>query len=825
MTSASVSVGSGALHALAKRDVQRICSGQAVVDLATAVKELVENALDAGATLVDVKLRDCGLASVEVSDDGSGVSPANFPVLARKHHTSKICSFEDIESVASFGFRAEEIGTLLEFDMAGDLVRQTPKARPVGTTVIIEELFKPLAVRHKDFHRNIKKHYAKLLKVLQAYAVSSTNVKICVSNATGKNGTRQIVLSTQAHQSMGDNIASVFGTKFMRTLLAVEIDLAEACERIRAKHQAQARPTADSQDDSIDGVGGDKNDEDDDAMSASQLEKTRRVVGYVSKVGAGVGRSDNDRQFFFINGRPFDLPKVAKALNEVWRQFEMKQKPACVLNFLLPLGEYDVNVTPDKRETFLKHEAEVIEAFKLQLNKLYEPSRGTFTVQPLLSTFARAAKPTDRNDNEEEDDVKPATPVKRPPILSSPTTALPDAAATSQESARSSDGNSEPTMFAGEHSLIRPQAVIVEVLSPKKRSLSTSPRARADERLQSALDGGAAVSDATRASSSAGSPCCASSGHDAHTAAAGASAPTEVVVVQQPRPKKPRVYVDSGGAAGPSDALRDSMRSTEWSLAAMRKQRAQFFADEVADERERSARQSRLKVPATCSAGGDDAGESLDPAVANAIAAAALQRVLKKDDFTRMQVLGQFNLGFVIAKLGDDLFIVDQHASDEKFNFETLQQTTVLHQQPLVRPLPLELTAGEEMVVADHLDVFAKNGFTIRVDTAAPATKKLQLLSLPFTKHTQFGVEDIRELASLLLDAPLNAASIRLPKVMAMFASRACRSSIMIGTALHKEEMQKIVRNLSGLEQPWNCPHGRPTLRHLLDLRQLEDQS
>lgn len=188
----------------------------------------------------------------------------------------------------------------------------------------------PLAVRHKDFHRNIKKHYAKLLRVLQAYAVSASNVKLCVSNATGKTAARQTVLSTQAHQSMGDNIASVFGSKFMRTLLAVEIDLTDACARVRAKHKPHKphltralRPTAVNLDDSIDSIGGDKSDnnsdddnddkdEGEDAMSGTQLEKTRRVVGYVSKVGAGVGRSDNDRQFFFINSRPFDLPKVGR---------------------------------------------------------------------------------------------------------------------------------------------------------------------------------------------------------------------------------------------------------------------------------------------------------------------------------------------------------------------------------------------------------------------------------------------------------------------------------------------------------------------------------
>ena len=59
---------------------------------------------------------------------------------------------------------------------------------------------------------------------------------------------------------------------------------------------------------------------------------------------------------------------------------------------------------------------------------------------------------------------------------------------------------------------------------------------------------------------------------------------------------------------------------------------------------------------------------------------------------------------------------------------------------------------------------------------------------------------------------------IRIPKLVSMFASRACRSSIMIGTALNKMEMKNVVQKLRGIEQPWNCPHGRPTVRHLIDL-------
>lgn len=273
-------------------------------------------------------------------------------------------------------------------------------------------------------------------------------------------------------------------------------------------------------------------------------------------------------------------------------------------------------------------------------------------------------------------------------------------------------------------------------------------------------------------------------------------------------------------SSAPRAAIAEMQETNTWSFEEMKRQRQAFFTEQVQEEQDRQQHASkRAKVPAICSAA-PPSQDASDSSTIDDAAAAALQRVLKKEDFQRMQVLGQFNLGFIIGKLDSDLFIIDQHASDEKYNYETLQRTTVMHQQPLVRPLPLELTAGEEMVVIDYLDVFAKNGFTFQVDPNAPATRKLKLLSLPFSKHTQFGTEgesqriyrdvqlvcltcclpvglsawkDIRELASLLMDTPAHHAStIRLPKVTAMFASRACRSSIMIGTALHKEEMQKV---------------------------------
>lgn len=91
----------------------------------------------------------------------------------------------------------------------------------------------------------------------------------------------------------------------------------------------------------------------------------------------------------------------------------------------------------------------------------------------------------------------------------------------------------------------------------------------------------------------------------------------------------------------------------------------------------------------------------------------------------------------------------------------------------------------------------------------APGSR-LYLTAVPFSKHVQFGVKDVHELASIVAQHGVDTTSkgMRLPKVSAMFASRACRQAVMIGTALQRPEMERIVRNMSTMEHPWNCPHG-----------------
>jgi DNA mismatch repair protein PMS2 len=100
-----------------------------ILDLAGAVKELVENALDAGASIVEVRLRESGAELIEVADNGSGVSPAHYEALTAKYHTSKLSSFADLTSLSTFGFRGEALSSLCSLCELSVITRTAGEAR------------------------------------------------------------------------------------------------------------------------------------------------------------------------------------------------------------------------------------------------------------------------------------------------------------------------------------------------------------------------------------------------------------------------------------------------------------------------------------------------------------------------------------------------------------------------------------------------------------------------------------------------------------------------------------------------------------------------
>lgn len=134
-----------------------------------------------------------------------------------------------------------------------------------------------------------------------------------------------------------------------------------------------------------------------------------------------------------------------------------------------------------------------------------------------------------------------------------------------------------------------------------------------------------------------------------------------------------------------------------------------------------------------------------------------------------------------------------------------------------------------------NMSTIRKNGFVLAEDLHASPCNRYFIKAVPFSKNITFGAQDVKELISMLADSQGDCSiissykldrtdSICPSRVRAMLASRACRMSTMIGDPLTKTEMKKILKNLTGLRSPWNCPHGRPTMRHLADLHAIKTE-
>ncbi|GJJ71777.1 DNA mismatch repair protein PMS2 [Entomortierella parvispora] len=968
-------MSSNSIRAIDKESVHRICSGQVVLDMATAVKELLENSLDAGATSIVVKFKQSGLDYITVTDNGCGISAPNLETLALKHYTSKLSSFNDLAQVRSFGFRGEAlsslcalatlsvttstgdspVGVLVEYTSDGTIQSKTPTPMTKGTIVKISNLFEGMPVRRNEFVKNIKREYTKCIGLIQAYALIVPNVRIsCVSQTDKKSAVTYI--ATSGNASVRQNIINVFGPKAMVDVVDFDLEL--------VKGQAKGDGDKDDKDDKSNGNGKDTvEDADGDDEDENEQDTGISLTGYISSPNFGKGRSAADRQYLYINGRPCVLPKISRVINEVYHSFNTNQSPFLVANLILPTASYDVNVSPDKRTIFLHNERMLVEEIRNKLTELFEPSRSTFAVSEarqqikkpdLFSRLKYSAETMDngngeQEDQEEDDEEKEGnrvsvesrptratngrdTVVQTIPLTSRATSAVSNAthrlAQTSlrdtmhpvespvrkrkaQESQSESESDQEPSHdppspAETRHPAGRPvendtvastkrsDINVVEIIG--SRSPSTSNKADLN-----VLEGYDPLDDRSRQD---GEEIVSDSDDE------GQKAFDSVRQQQQKLKSQQRVVVLDSVVQqeGERDwimvgfdiaeqrrkrALRikslTESRRLQHEKSARRQERRQRLEQQRSERAADSSEVESEKVDSAESS--ERRSERLkeihdrrtrnmklsDASFANlddAKAQKSLSRVISKGDFAKMKVLGQFNRAFIVARLdkyssspssstaedasekpqkprrvSSDIFVIDQHASDEKYNFETLQAKTVFSTQRMFQPKKLYLTAQEEITVVNHMKMLNQNGFYLEYDPEAQVSHRLQLVTLPVSERVVFDLQDFEELVFLLSqqtsapddhgldEAEENGHShkhakvagatekmVRCSKVRALFASRACRRSVMIGHVLNHMQMKRIVRHMGEIDQPWNCPHGRPTMRHLLDLTELEAQ-
>ncbi|KAH3688438.1 hypothetical protein WICPIJ_000577 [Wickerhamomyces pijperi] len=939
------------ITAIPQSDVHRITSSQVITDLTTAVKELVENSLDAHSTAIDIIFNNYGLISVEVSDNGDGISSEDFNGIGLKHHTSKISNFEDISRVKTLGFRGEAINSLcslgnikitttktapkanaLEFNTDGSISSNKICSRQQGTTVTISDLFHSFPVRKKDFVKNHKKEFTKCIAILQAYCIINTGVKFSIFNITNKNK-KQLVLKTQGSAQMKDNLLNIFGSNGSFGLIPIDttLDLNEFKALSSFKMD-----------------------------SSVSLDYVINIQGLISKNSNGFGRVTNDRQYLYINSRPISFTKLNRLITEVYKFYNLNQFPCFVLDIKINPSFFDVNVTPDKRTILLHNENKVFEVLKAELVDFfdgldYNLSKNTNSTQKSFSQ-SRLSHYNDEKDEEleeQEDDEfvkekgeklsRDFSLTQENSLATSQTTKdielidfskiqnippeyeeadldIESDAAQEDDTHQQEEGEDEQEEEEDEPTLLSTYQPTQDMLlyQPSQELFVQDPDMESPQLTQQEQEELDALEPLEEDPDISDIPSDEYEDQEHQTnfgqkrkitlSDLNSSVPVKKSrLIQSTLPiphiaKKIKSIHDLGSFRNPGgEYMTQSLQKrskqqtldsviiscdgevTEEETVLLRDGTLNFVnterdqdhdqdsdsehdhsgchhesldsEDQDQEEKEedleiisvtqapKPARtehtlnlQTMSTLPDRLLAYDDILEHSIKPSqgssqkqkveiddIANQqISEQLLTLTVSKKDFLDMKIIGQFNLGFILVMRDNkDLFIIDQHASDEKYNFEDLNKTTTFQSQYLIKGKVLELTVLDELTLIENQEVFDKNGFKFKINEDQQPGSRIELISLPVSKKTIFDVSDLHELIHLIKENPgTQTSSIRCSKIRSMLAMRACRKSIMVGKPLNMKTMTRVVRNLAGLEKPWNCPHGRPTMRHLMELKQ-----
>lgn len=329
------------ISVLDQHTIDKIAAGEVVERPSSVVKELVENAIDAGATAVTVEITDGGKKLIRITDNGSGMEAEQVPVAFLRHATSKIEKVEDLEHIVSLGFRGEALSSIAAVSQV-ELITKTPEAMsgiryvieggreqkledvgaPEGTTMLVRNLFYNTPARSKFLKADATEaNYINIL--MEQLALSHPEISFkYIQN-------RQTKLHTSGNYSVKDVIYSIYGRDITKALLEVS--------------------------------GGN------DFM---------QITGFVGK--PEIARGNRNFENYYVNGRYVKNKIITKAIEDAYKEFLMQHKfPFVSLHIRMEGNDLDVNVHPTKMEVRFARGMEVYDA-------IYEAVKNALTRREMI---------------------------------------------------------------------------------------------------------------------------------------------------------------------------------------------------------------------------------------------------------------------------------------------------------------------------------------------------------------------------------------------------------------------------------------------------------
>jgi DNA mismatch repair protein MutL len=324
------------IQVLAPEVVSQIAAGEVVERPASVVKELIENSLDAGATQITIEAQGGGVEMMKVSDNGVGIASSELELAFHRYATSKIGNLEDLEKISSLGFRGEalpsiaavaevEILTQTSSDSVGsymhlakgEIVRKENRARPQGTTVTVNRLFRYFPARLK-FLRSPNTENSHIAHLVSQYALAFPEVRLSLILDKRQS------LRTTGNGDLRDVVNELYGPEVAQRMLKVE-----------------------------------------------QKEGLAGVTGLTSP--PTLTRSNRSYLSFFVNRRWVHSPLLTRATEDAYHGLLMDgQHPLAVINISLPAQELDVNIHPTKAQIKFCHEQTVFRSVQKAIREVLD---------------------------------------------------------------------------------------------------------------------------------------------------------------------------------------------------------------------------------------------------------------------------------------------------------------------------------------------------------------------------------------------------------------------------------------------------------------------
>ncbi len=741
----------GRIAVLDQQTIDKIAAGEVVERPASVVKELVENAIDAGATQVTVEVRDGGVGYLRITDNGSGIEKDDIPLAFLRHSTSKIRSADDLSGVSSLGFRGEALSSIAAVAMV-ELITKTRESvtgsrccieggvqksledagAPDGTTFIIRNLFYNTPAR-KKFLKSQMSEASAIHELMTHLSLSHPEVSFRVMIEG------QERIHTAGNGSWKDVIYHIYGRETALRLIEAERE-----------------------------------------------EGPLRVSGYIGK--PEISRGNRNYENYFVNGRYVKSNIIAKGVEDGYRTFMMQHRyPFVCLDIRLDGKLLDVNVHPSKMELRFSNQNLVYD-FLLR------------TVKDALS--GRELIPEVRFDESGRARRGGAT-------------AGEDSGRTGTLSDGRSNQNMSPNGVAGDH----PGRQTAQNGTPiTDRNILSERNASVVSQRNEQQETSEILGEREARNNSEGM-----SGVRLKEAS-----PDNI-----PMEKRWRTPEPTGKPVEPRDKNLDYFMEQMWRRVEERHRKETLRSDV---EMPAQARMENIAVdsshfPADSAQSGvktQQAGNAHTPAFSqreellresNGYEASAQTgkpqqldlfdgKLLSKEAAVRHVIIGQLFDTYWLVQYADKLYIIDQHAAHEKVLYERFMKELSerkVDSQLLSPPVILNLSMQEEQLYLKFQQSFTDMGFEIDEFGDHAYAVRAVPANLPGIARQDI----LLELLDSLSDVTGSGTSESLLDKM---ASMACKAAVKGKHRMSTEEAKALIDELLTLENPYNCPHGRPTI-------------